>query len=64
MQIHAQYTRIAFFWHISNSQSQICYDTSMFYLATSFLKNAYTTDSWLTGLLAYKLICIVRAAHR
>ena len=50
--IHAPYTRIVVFWHISNippmiSQSQISCDTPTFYIAAIFVKYCYTTASWL-----------------
>ena len=50
--IHAPYTRIVVFWHISNippmiSQSQISCDTPTFYIAAIFVKYYYTTGSWL-----------------
>ena len=41
------------FWHISIdihpkvSQSQICYDIPMFYIAAIFVEYCYTTDSWM-----------------
>ena len=48
--IHAPYTSIVVFWHISNippmiSYSQIYYDTPMLYIATIFVKYCYTTGS-------------------
>ena len=41
--IHAPYTRIVVIWHISNippliSQSQICFNTTMFYIAAILVK--------------------------
>ena len=50
--IHAPYTRIVVFWHISNippmiSQSQISCNTPTFYIAAIFVKYCYTTGSWL-----------------
>ena len=48
--IHAPYTRIVVFWHISNippmiSQSQISCDTPTFYIAAVFVKYCYTIGS-------------------
>ena len=50
--IHAQYTPIVVFWHISNipsmiSQSQISCNTPTFYIAAIFVKYCYTTGCWL-----------------
>ena len=50
--IHAPYTRIVVFWHISNispmiSQSQISCNTPTFYIAAIFVKYCYTIGSWL-----------------
>ena len=59
--IHAQFTHIGVFWHISKmppyiSYSQICVDTAIFCIAAIFVKYCYTTT--------YELIHVVRAAHR
>ena len=45
--IHAPYTRIVIFWHISNippmiSKSQNCFNTATFYTAVIFVKYCYT----------------------
>ena len=50
--IRAPYTRIVVFWHISNippmnSQSQISCNTPTLYIAAIFVRNCYTTGSWL-----------------
>ena len=50
--IHAPYTRIVVFWHISNippmiSQSQISCNTPKLYIAAIFVRYCYTTGSWL-----------------
>ena len=50
--IHAPYTRIVVFWHISNitlmiSKSQICFNTAVFCTAAIFVKYCYTIGSWL-----------------
>ena len=50
--IHAPYTRIVVFWHISNiplmnSKGQIWFHTAMFCTAAIFMKYCYTTGSWL-----------------
>ena len=51
--IHAPYTRIVVFWHISNIspmislKSQISCNAPTFCIAAIFVKFCYTTDSWL-----------------
>ena len=50
--IHAPYTRIVVFWHMSNIppmilQSQISCNTPTFYIAAIFVEYCYTTGSWL-----------------
>ena len=50
--IHAPYTRIVIFWHISNippmiSESQICCNIATFCIIAIFVKYCYTTGSWL-----------------
>ena len=50
--IHAPYTRIVVFWHISNiplmiSKGQIWFNTATFCTAAICMKYCYTTGSWL-----------------
>ena len=50
--MHAPFTRIVVFWHISNappmiSESQIYCNTAMFCIAAIFVKYFYTTGSGL-----------------
>ena len=50
--IHAPYTRIVVYWHISNIspmilKRQICFNTATFCTAAVFVKYCYTTGSWL-----------------
>ena len=50
--IHAPYTCIVVFWHISNippmiSQSQISCNTPTLYIEAIFVRYCYTTGSWL-----------------